>query len=264
MGDDAGFMLVTDTQLNVLDSIWIYPEAKERLSKETKPDLEGLTVVRSAHRNRLLAVGSGSFQSYRNLAWLIDPFRKTADSIRLDSFYQRLKNAGIKDLNIEGICSVYGSMVFASRGNKSFPKNFLVITNPEFWTNQSTVNFSMIRAGYNTDPAVFSGISGLAYSGKTDNIIMSISTENTSNSYDDGTIGKSYLWIFKNMSGKREWSAINPDIIIDLEEVDPRFKGQKIESLCITSETKKEMKIVLVADNDDGSSTLFKMNVIKK
>ena len=234
-----------------------------RIPKNTKPDIEGLTALRSENRNYLLGIGSGSLSPYRNLAVLIDPFRNAIDSFRLDSLYFRFKEAGIKDLNIEGVCYMYGSIALVSRGNKSFPRNFLILTANEFWKKQTSVVFNTIRIGVNNDTSVFNGISGLAYSQKYDQLIMSVSTENTRSSYEDGAIGKSYIWIVRNISSKREWSAINPDIIIDLESVDPRFRGQKIESVCILNEQKKEMKLLLCADNDDGSSSLFKINLIK-
>jgi hypothetical protein len=89
---------------------------------------------------------------------------------------------------------------------------------------------------------------------------MSVSTENTVNSYDDGTIGKSYLWIINDISsGKKRYLALNPDRIIDLEEIDERFKGHKIESVCIISENRKQMELVLSADDDKGKTTLFKL-----
>jgi len=52
-----------------------------------------------------------------------------------------------------------------------------------------------------------------------------------------------------------------PDEVIDLKSIDPRFTDQKIESACVTAETKDFIYLVLAADNDDGSSTLFKMKI---
>jgi hypothetical protein len=263
IGDDARNILVVDTQFQVKDSILLFNTESNRIPKNTKPDIEGLTALRSENRNYLLGIGSGSLSPHRNVAMLIDPFRQAIDSFRLDSLYFRFKEAGIKDLNIEGICFMYGTIAMVSRGNKSFPRNLLILTANEFWKKQTSVVLNTIRIGVNNDTSVFNGISGLAYSQKSDQLIMSVSTEDTYSSYQDGTIGKSYIWIVKNISSKREWSAINPDVIVDLEEIDPRFKGQKIESVCIMNEQKKEMQLALCADNDDGSSTVFKINLIK-
>jgi hypothetical protein len=90
---------------------------------------------------------------------------------------------------------------------------------------------------------------------------MTVSTEDTRNAYDDGTIGKSYLWIIDNISAKLVPGTITPDRILDLEAIDSRFKSQKIESATVIEEAKDFVRLVLVADNDDGSSTVFKMNV---
>ena len=58
-------------------------------------------------------------------------------------------------------------------------------------------------------------------------------------------------------------AAINPNKIIDLEEMDERFKGHKIESVCILFENKKQMQLALVADDDKGTSILFKITLKK-
>jgi hypothetical protein len=57
--------------------------------------------------------------------------------------------------------------------------------------------------------------------------------------------------------------AVNPDRMIDLEKMDQRFKGHKIESVCIIRENKKEMQLALVADDDKGTSLLFKVDLKK-
>jgi hypothetical protein len=106
-------------------------------------------------------------------------------------------------------------------------------------------------------------VSGLEYSVASDRLLLTVSTENTFNTMDDGAIGKSYLWIINNISTKKNMVAVNPDKVIDLEEMDLRFKGHKIESVCIIWENKKEMQLALVADDDKGSSILFKVDLKK-
>jgi hypothetical protein len=92
---------------------------------------------------------------------------------------------------------------------------------------------------------------------------MTVSTEDTKNSYEDGAIGKSYLWIINNISTKIDKRALGDKRVIDLEYIDSRFKGQKIESATVIKETDKLIYLALVADNDDGSSTVFKMTIAK-
>ena len=261
IGDDANDLLVLDSNFNPIDSIQLYSFTEKRIPKAVKADLEAITITKD---NKLLLIGSGSLSPYRNIAWLIDPVTKQKDSIRLDTFYQRLTLYGIKELNIEGACSIPGSIILCNRGSKGYPKNQLILTSENFWKDQANVPISTILTGSATDSTVFNGISGLAYANKSDRLIVTVSTEDTRNNMDDGAIGKSYLWIIKNITSKKNWKTLNPDQVIDLEAIDPKFKGQKIESVCITKETKNFLHLVLVADNDNGSSSIFKMITEKK
>lgn len=260
IGDDATQLMVLDSSMSVTDSIRLYPGNEKKIPKAIKPDLEAAAFTNDGH---LLLLGSGSASPQRNVGWLIDYSNKKNDSIRLDTFYSRLQLNGIKELNIEGATAIPGSFVLAARGSKGYPKNHLIITDKIFWQKQSQAAITVILAGSNTDSSLFSGISGLAYAPKSDRLLLTVSTEDTRNSMDDGAIGKSYLWIINNISSKKRWKAINPDKIIELESLDPKFKGQKIESVCITKETSGFLHLVLAADNDNGSSTLFRVIVQK-
>jgi len=264
IGDDARQLLILDSNLHIQDSILLYHGNDKRLSKDTKPDLESIARIRIAGKNQLLIIGSGSLAPYRNAAWLINPENEQKQAISLDTFFLRLQFNGIQETNIEGSCAIPGSIVLSNRGNKTNRKNQLIITSNNFWMQQAVAPISTLLVGSNADTTVFNGVSGLAYATKSDRLVMTVSTEDTRNAYDDGAIGKSYLWIVKNISGKKRWKSVNPDQVIDLEAIDPRFKGQKIESVCITNETKHFLHLVLAADNDKGSSTLFRLLVEKK
>ena len=261
IGDDANNLLILDSSLNPTDSISLYSFTEKRIPKSFKADLEAITITND---NKLLIVGSGSLSPTRNVAWLIDPVSKRKDSIRLDTFYQRVKANGIDEINIEGMCSIPGSIILSNRGSKGYPKNHLILTSDKFWKDQTNAPISVILAGANSDSSLFNGISGITYAQKSDRLLLTVSTEDTRNNMDDGAIGKSYLWLVENISAKKKWKAVNPDKIIDLETIDPRFKSQKIESVCITKETTNFLHLVLAADNDEGSSSLFKLIVEKK
>jgi hypothetical protein len=259
MGDDATYMLVTDTMFNAVDSIPVFASAEKRISKDKKPDIEAMALISKNKNPLIVMLGSGSLSPNRDSCIIIDPVTKEKKYYNLAIFYGRLKAAGIRDLNIEGVTALQGGIALVSRGNKSFPKNHLIITSDEFWENQETAIFKLIKAGANGDTSFFNGVSGMDYSHRTDQLLLTVSTEDTHNSYDDGAIGKSYLWIINNISSKKELEGINPNRIIDLEEIDSRFKGQKIESVCIVAESKKEKELVLVSDDDKGGSALFRL-----
>ncbi|MGZ8559196.1 MAG: DUF6929 family protein [Chitinophagaceae bacterium] len=258
-GDDATYILKTDRQFNTWDSISLFNSSQKRIPKDIKADLESIALIKQNKKPSFLLMGSGSLAPYRNFCWIIDVKMKEKKQYALDTFYNRLKNEGISELNIEGAAAIPAGVLLASRGNKTFAKNYLIFAPNRFWEKQETVPIKIIKAGVNTDTSFFTGISGLDYSWKTDELLLTVSTENTYNSIDDGSIGKSYLWIINDISSKKKLDAINPDRIIDLEELDNRFKGHKIESVCITSENKNEKELVLAADDDKGGSVLFRM-----
>ena len=258
IGDDANQLILLDTTLQIRDSIGLYQYPEKRIPKSLKPDLESMTLLED---DRLLLMGSASLAPQRNIAWLIRRDNKQKDCIRLDTFFHRVQLTGIKELNIEGLTAYPGGFILANRGSKGYPRNHLVFTRHSFWTRQSSVEISSMLAGVNTDSSLFSGISGLAYAPRQDALLLTVSTEDTRNSMDDGAIGKSYLWIIRNISSKKNWKAVNPDQVIELDALDPRFIGQKIESVAILKETAKRLYLLLAADNDNGSSTLFKMVV---
>ena len=55
--------------------------------------------------------------------------------------------------------------------------------------------------------------------------------------------------------------SVKPDQMIKLTPVDKRFTKQKIESVCVERFDKNEFILHMVADNDNGTSGLFKMRL---
>ncbi|HET9744234.1 MAG TPA: hypothetical protein VFP97_00895, partial [Chitinophagaceae bacterium] len=261
MGDDAPNMIVLDTVFNTIDSATIVLHSGTRIPKDTKPDLEASAIYSGNNETLIFFFGSGSLDPYRNSGWNYNLRAKTKDNVYLQPLYAKIKQAGIEQINIEGAAFVAAKLILVNRGNKGYPYNQLIGIDESFLKNDSSYKVAVIPFEIQKDTASFKGISGLTYAKQSDHLIMTVSTEDTRNAYDDGTIGKSYLWIIDNISAKLVPGTIKPDRIIDLEEIDSRFKSQKIESATVIEETKDFVRLVLVADNDDGSSTIFKMSI---
>ena len=259
MGDDATKLLVLDTNLNIVDSIPIISYPENRIPKEIKPDLEASAL----NGDNLFLFGSGSLSPYRNFAWKHNLKTKDNDSINLEPLFLKVKELGIEQINIEGACFVSGKLILVNRGNKGYPHNHLIITDEKFLDNDSSFQTFIIPLAPQKDTASFKGVSGLCYARESDQLILTVSTEDTRNNYDDGAIGKSYLWIINDISTKIINRTLGTKRVIDLEYIDSRFKGQKIESATVIKETDKLIYLALVADNDDGSSTVFKMSITK-
>lgn len=263
IGDDAVNLAILDTAFTITDSIKLVDSVQQRIPKTLKPDLEAATIISINKSSNIFLLGSGSLAPHRNIGWIIDPVTKQKTLIDLKPFFQRIKKESIDALNIEGVAAIPLGIVMAIRGNKSFPVNYLLFTTSNFWNKQDSAEIKICKVGANTDTASFQGVSGLEYSKLSDRLLLTVSTENTYNAYEDGAIGKSYLWIINNISAKKNMVAVNPNQIIDLEQLDARFKGHKIESVCILFENKKHMQLALVADNDEGNSVLFKITLRK-
>jgi len=259
MGDDATNLLVLDTNLNIVDAIPLISYTGHRIPKNIKPDLEASAL----NADNLFLFGSGSLSPYRNSGWKYNLKTKDSNSINLEPLYLKAKDSGIAQINIEGACFVAGKLILVNRGNKGYPYNHLIITDEKFLDNDSSFQIAIIPLAAQKDTASFKGISGLCYARESDQLIMTVSTEDTRSSHDDGAIGKSYLWIISDISTKVNGRTLGNKRVIDLEYIDPRFKGQKIESAVVIRETSKLIYLVLVADNDDGSSTVFKMSLSK-
>lgn len=259
IGDDARNMIVLDTNLAIIDTIPLLSYSAKRIPKDIKPDLEASAL----NADNLFLFGSGSLSPYRNIGWKHNLTTKDNDSIDLAPLYLKTKDSGIEEINIEGACFVQEKLVLVNRGSKGHPYNHFIITDERSLNNDSSFQISIISFPVQKDTASFKGISGLCYSKESNKLMLTVSTEDTRNSYDDGAIGKSYLWIINNISTKLNDKTIKPNRVIDLEYTDPRFKGQKIESATVIKETHKLIYLALVADNDDGSSTIFKMSINK-
>jgi uncharacterized protein DUF6929 len=263
IGDDANNLLILDTNFNIKDSISLYSYPEKRIPKNIKPDLEAITSYHDNKGSLIFLFGSGSLQPYRDIGWWYYLETNLKDSMSLKNLYAEIKDTGIEEINIEGACFIPGFLALANRGNKGNPKNHLIFTNEKFWDKKNDYDINTALISQQDDNSSFSGISGLTYAAQNDWLILTVSTEDTRNNLEDGTIGKSYLWIVKNISAKKDQKTIVPDKIIDLEAVSKSFKRHKIESACVASETNNSINLVLVADNDDGSSTIFKMRLAK-
>ncbi len=60
IGDDATHMLMLDTQHNIVDSVALIHSLKRRLTKDEKPDLEAMTIIRKKGKPIILAISSFS------------------------------------------------------------------------------------------------------------------------------------------------------------------------------------------------------------
>jgi hypothetical protein len=264
VGDDAKEILIMNKRWKELERIPLFESDVERIPKKIKSDLEATTVVMVNSIPRMLILGSGSKTLHRNKAILLDLDSYLKAEFDMTIFFERIKAAGIVDLNIESAATlVEDYIILGNRGNKKNPDNHLIITKNTFWKHQAEAELTVLPIVFpgKENKMKHAGISGLTYSHKNDWLIFTASTELTDNPVDDGPIGDSFLGIIENASRKIGRKDMKVNEYINLGEAEKSMKGYKIESVCIQSEKEDRVKLQLVADNDNGITCVFKVRL---
>ena len=255
-GDDAADILIMDKKWRELGRIKIFENFDDRIPKDVKSDLEATTVLFVNEVPHLLIVGSGSREQHRNKAILVNLQSNNFTDYNIEAFYNRLKESGIHDLNIESAAIVEDLLILGNRGNKKNETNHIIITQPNFWRQPENAEIRIIPIELEDD---FAELSGMCYSQKNDTLLFTASKEERDNSYDDGKIGESYFGVIENAYRKLYRKKVKITEQVILSDLYEEFKGQKVESVCIQTDKTGRMKVHLVADNDTGGSYLFKI-----
>ena len=260
IGDDSRYLLITDKEYNVLDTIVIFPGDSHRIPKKEKADLEAATIHEYNGKEYLIVVGSGSTPERED--FFIFPLNDPRNFEKRNRFYfyKGIKDFGIPIVNIEGLATVKNQLVFANRANLTQRDNYFVCSSAEFLYEDTLFTAHKMKVELPTDDEFLKGISGLAYIPELDLLLFTASVELTANAIDDGAIGDSYLGYINWFSKKMYKEEIKPDSLINLSSFHPKLKNEKVESICVES-VGHEIILHLVADNDDGTSTLFKMSM---
>ena len=250
MGDDASQILILNDKLVEVERVPLFPKDENiRIPKATKADIEASVVIRQNGIDCILFLGSGSVSPHRDYAYLFEPESKNIRRIDFSDFYDQLRNQ-FAHLNIEAATMLGKSLALGIRANRSNPDNYIALAipgklSPEF---QRTVLLKL--------PVEHTGISGMDYDGERDILFITFSSENTSNSYDDGEIGESYLAIIQEAADQIQKSELYISSLTKLSDLGPEFKFQKVEAVSLTRDNRQ---LLMVADNDQGNTNLFRI-----
>lgn len=220
----------------------------DELAKPIKPDYEASAIIDRDGRRELLMFGSGSVASTREVLARYDFSSGKVSRESLAGLYRAISEAETEnplEINIEGAATIGEELLLSNRGHIGQPHNHLARV------HLTELNLlGMQRIVLPTEP--FVGVSGLEYLADEDRLWFTASTEETSSVYDDGAIGDSYLGWVDDYSRKRDQAVIAPDGLINLNQLDNLFDGQKIEGLALDGD-----RLWLGADNDGGESLIF-------
>lgn len=250
MGDDASDILILNNKLVEVERVPLFPKDENiRIPKANKADIEASVVIRKKGIDCILFLGSGSVSPHRDHAYLFEPESKSIRRVDFSDFYDQLRNQ-FAQLNIEAATMLGNSLALGIRANRSYPDNYIVLAIP------GKISPEFRRKVLLKLPVEHAGISGMEYDGVQDILFITFSSESTTNSYDDGEIGESYLAIIQDAADQIQKNELYISSLSKLSDLGTEFKFQKVEAVSLTGDNRQ---LLLVADNDQGNTNLFRI-----
>ena len=249
-GDDAPYLLILSSNYDVADSVFFWRKTEGRIPKEQKHDIESAMIRIEDQQPVIYGIGSMSTDKRRGVLG----YQLNGRSFNPVSFLD-VQNVfkDIPAVNIEGSCMVDSTTVFANRANLSSPANHLILFNKNAQPVVRPINLPRGK--------IVAGVSGLYYLEEKDLLLFTASEEASASTTADGAIGESYFGWIKNFRTKIKAKEFVPDGYIKLNEIDGVFTKQKVESVCVEKADGATVLLHLAADNDDGTSRFFKLEM---
>jgi hypothetical protein len=258
LGDDAPTMLVLDKDHQLVQRVTLFPSSGKRISKKEKPDIESAYINQSEGNGQLVALSSLSTKM-RNKQLTINLLSDTKNPVKNFNVAEfDLDAPGIMQMNLEGATMIEADIILANRANNKHRQNFLIVRSAKDQMPADSIQVIELQLPATNEVI---GVSGLEYDKENDMLLFTASTEHTSDATSDGAIGKSYLGCINDFSKKKNQKKLHCKMLIDLTSYLGEKKFQKIESLAIELSTNKQMVLHLAADNDNGESSLYKLEI---
>ena len=260
VGDDAHDILVMNRKWKPRDLITLFDPSEDRILKSQKANPKTSTLIFINKKPHLFIPGSG-LGELNNNGILLNLLSKETLMFDAGVFYDRVRKAGLPELNIEGAALVHDYLILSNRGSSS-AVNHLIITSVDFYKKQQDIAFQLVKLEPEQNKeGVY--VSGIAYSDKHETLLLAMSVEEPLDSADESFVDESSLGFIENFYRKigREKGRMKINALVDLTDADERFKGHKIESLCIQSEKDHSMKIHLTSGSKEGVTYLFKAQI---
>lgn len=228
-----------------------------REDKSIKHDFESACFATWQNREYLVAIGSGSGSARDSMLMLNTGDYADQKIYSLKRFYQQLLLTTSTDsaqLNMEGLTIAGDSLIFLNRGN-----NLMLTCNVHdffsFLVNGSN-RIPEIRVRKVALPAIekhearFSGICTI----DEKRLLFCASVENTPDWTKDGPVLGSYFGIYSLENGRVVATYL-------LKDREGKAIKEKIESVDILQNTKRDLIFLATVDNDNGSSKLFQLRL---
>ncbi len=241
-----------------------------RIPKLVKPDLESIAHFKYGRDELLLLLGSGS-TSARNKGYLVNASNAhKVQEVDLTKFYEFLKGI-LKiekegELNIEGLAidKTYTYLLQRPLGsNTNVLFRFDTDAFKDFLLRQQAIPAAAL---YHFDlPAIGNNIAG--FSGAFalgDKLFFTASVEDTPNAIDDGEVLGSFIGVIDLNTLPYASNPIKPLKLstVQIKNTDGSIYKGKAESLVVSEiEPDTKYKVVVVVDDDKGSSELLELEL---
>jgi hypothetical protein len=263
VGDDSRNILVLDRNYQTRDSISIFNGEGIRVPRSSKADIEGSAIVQRSHSADLILIGSGSSPNRAKcfVVSLDNPSSTPFREFDLTSLINAVPDS-LRPVNFEGAALIDETIILVNRRNQRNGVNYLLLTGVDSFLRAVESNVSYRKILLSDSLQGRPGVSDFSYVEALDILLVTLTTESTWSSTEDGPIGDSYLaWIpnFKQSLGTQ--GEISFGGLINLSSCDSEMKGQKIEGVCVERAHRKKIRLHLVSDNDNGESHIFKIEL---
>ncbi len=256
ISDDSPFLFFLNKEFEVVSQKLISAHENfngERIIKADKADFETLELI---NENELVVFGSGGKSPQRDVFVRIHLKPEiTIEKYDISDFYCQLRVLPAligSELNIEATAYFDENLYLFNR-----KKNLIIKFNYAEFLGflKGEIDFPALEIQEFSLPEindVEAGFSGATTTFKDDpTIIFTASVEDTKNAYDDGEILGSFIGMI-DISNNTISETFNFSEIPHTDEI------YKVESVTIEEEISEgETKIVLITDDDKGSSTLI-------
>lgn len=267
VGDDIPWLYELDENLKIIDSTKISgvdSSYEGRTPKFLKSDFESTEIILDDYVYKIIIISSGSVMHTRDTAYMVDIEKKEKILAKnLRPLYEEIKLQSKlhenNEINIEGTAFSDDHAFLIHRGNVS--ENLIIETNRNAFldyikNNAPIPDFKIYRFNLPVYKGVSAGFSGVSMLPDKSGLLFTASMEDTGDEVNDGAVLGSYIGIIP-FSGIQ-----NGEYSAELLMLNNSILAKKLEGITVLPNSgEKELNVVTVCDNDDGTSDILTFSI---